>query len=77
MPPLRGIVHAAGTLRDAALVNQRWSDVGEVLRDKAHGAWILHELTQALTLDFFVLYSAAGVVLGAPGQGRTPPRTPN
>jgi acyl carrier protein len=43
-----------------------------VLRAKAHGAWLLHELTRALPLDFFTLYSAAGVVLGAPGQGLYP-----
>ena len=72
MPPLRGIVHAAGSLHDAALMNQRWSDVQDVLRGKVHGAWLLHELTQDLPLDFFILYSAAGVVLGAPGQGLYP-----
>jgi NAD(P)-dependent dehydrogenase (short-subunit alcohol dehydrogenase family) len=72
MPPLRGVVHAAGTLRDAVLINQRWSDVQDVLRGKIHGAWLLHELTQDLPLDFFILYSAAGVVLGAPGQGLYP-----
>jgi KR domain/Phosphopantetheine attachment site len=72
MPPLRGLVHAAGTLHDAVLTNQRWSDARDVLRGKVHGAWLLHELTQDLPLDFFVLYSAAGVVLGAPGQGLYP-----
>ena len=72
MPPLRGVVHAAGTLHDAAFVNQRWSDIQDVLRGKVHGAWLLHELTQDLPLDFFILYSAAGVVLGAPGQGLYP-----
>jgi acyl transferase domain-containing protein/NADPH:quinone reductase-like Zn-dependent oxidoreductase len=72
MPPLRGVVHAAGALRDAALINQRWSEAQDVLRGKAHGAWLLHELTQGMPLDFFILYSAAGVVLGAPGQGLYP-----
>nr|WP_294524326.1 type I polyketide synthase [uncultured Rhodopila sp.] len=72
MPPLRGAVHAAGALRDGVLVNQRWDDAREVLRGKAHGAWLLHALTRDLPLDFFVLYSAAGVVLGAPGQGLYP-----
>ena len=72
MPPLRGVVHAAGVLRDAVLTNQRWNDAREVLRGKVHGAWLLHTLTQDLPLDFFILYSAAGVVLGAPGQGLYP-----
>ena len=72
MPPLRGVVHAAGVLHDAVLTNQRWSDAREVLRGKVHGAWLLHTLTKGLPLDFFILYSAAGVVLSAPGQGLYP-----
>jgi acyl carrier protein len=72
MPPLRGVVHAAGTVHDGVLMNQRWADCAGVLRGKAHGAWLLHELTRDLPLDFFVLYSAAGVVLGAAGQGAYP-----
>jgi hypothetical protein len=69
MPPLRGVIHAAGVVRDAALINQRSADGDEVRRGKVEGAWILHELTRDIPLDFFVLYSAAGVVLGSPGQG--------
>jgi acyl transferase domain-containing protein len=69
LPPLRGVVHAAGAARDAALLNQRWAEGAEALRGKAHGAWLLHRLTRSLPLDFFILYSAAGLLLGAPGQG--------
>jgi acyl transferase domain-containing protein/NADPH:quinone reductase-like Zn-dependent oxidoreductase len=69
MPPLRGIIHAAGVVDDAVLLRQTWERCRGVLRGKAHGAWLLHELTRGLPLDFFVLYSAAGVLLGAPGQG--------
>ena len=68
-PPLRGVIHAAGALHDAVLLHQRWDEAREVLRGKAHGAWLLHELTREDPLDFFVLYSAAGVLLGASGQG--------
>jgi acyl transferase domain-containing protein len=69
MPPLRGIIHAAGVIRDAALINQSATDGDEIRRGKVEGAWILHELTRDIPLDFFVLYSGAGVVLGAAGQG--------
>ena len=71
-PPLRGIVHAAGATHDAVLMNQRWPEGGEPLRGKAEGAFVLHELTRDIPLDFFILYSAAGVVLGAAGQGMYP-----
>ena len=66
--PLRGVIHAAGVIDDAILVNQTWSRCREVLKAKADGAWVLHDLTRGIELDFFVLYSAAGVVLGASGQ---------
>jgi acyl carrier protein len=36
---------------------------------KVVGAWNLHELTRGAALDFFVLYSSAASLLGAPGQG--------
>ena len=72
LPPLRGVVHAAGAVRDAVLLNQRWSEGREALRGKVDGAWILHEITSNSPLEFFVLYSAAGVLLGAGGQGMYP-----
>ncbi len=68
MPPLAGIVHAAGVLDDGIVLRQDWPRCAAVLRSKALGALVLHELTQAQALDFFVLYSAAGLLLGAPGQ---------
>jgi hypothetical protein len=70
--PLRGVVHAAGVLRDGVLATQNWAQAAETLRGKLLGAWVLHRLTRRTKLDFFVLYSAAGVLLGAPGQGLYP-----
>ena len=72
LPPLRGVVHAAGTLHDAVLGNQQWSEARRVVRGKAHGAWVLHALTRDMPLDFFIMYSAAGLLLGAAGQGLYP-----
>lgn len=72
MPPLRGVLHAAGALDDAVLLRQTWPRCQAVLRGKAHGAWVLHDLTRHLPLDLFVLYSAAGLWLGAAGQGAYP-----
>ncbi len=72
LPPLRGVVHAAGVLEDGVLVHQSWDACRRVLHAKAHGAWLLHEQTRDLSLDFFVLYSAAGTLLVAPGQGVYP-----
>ena len=68
LPPLRGVVHAAGALDDGALIRQTWARCAAVLRNKVGGARVLHALTREQPLDFFVLYSAAGGWLGAPGQ---------
>jgi NADP-dependent 3-hydroxy acid dehydrogenase YdfG/acyl carrier protein len=69
MPPLRGIIHAAGVLDDGVLVQQTWDRFMTVLAPKVHGAWNLHELTSGVALDFFVLCSSVASVFGAPGQG--------
>jgi acyl transferase domain-containing protein/NADPH:quinone reductase-like Zn-dependent oxidoreductase/acyl carrier protein len=72
MPALRGVVHAAATVHDGVLSGQRWANMQAVLAGKARGAWVLHELTRHIDLDFFVMYSAAGLYLGARGQGAYP-----
>jgi NADPH:quinone reductase-like Zn-dependent oxidoreductase/acyl carrier protein len=69
LPPLRGVIHAAGLLQDGVLVQQTWARARSVLSAKARGAWHLHNLLAERRLDFFVLYSAAGWLLGAAGQG--------
>ncbi|MBW4633664.1 MAG: type I polyketide synthase [Iphinoe sp. HA4291-MV1] len=69
MPPLRGIVHAAGVLDDGILLQQNWERFSRVMAPKIKGAWNLHTLTHDLPLDFFVLYSSVASLLGSPGQG--------
>jgi acyl transferase domain-containing protein len=68
MPPLRGIIHAAGVLDDATLAEQTPERFHHALAPKAMGAWNLHELTARLPLDFFVMFSSGAAVLGSPGQ---------
>ncbi len=67
MPPLAGVIHAAGTFDDRVLRNLDWPRFARVLAPKVAGAWILHELTRDLPLDFFVLFSSAASVLGPVG----------
>jgi acyl carrier protein len=68
LPPLRGIVHAAGVLDDGVLTEQTWERFAPVLAPKVEGSWNLHRLTRALPLDFFVMFSSLAAVAGAPGQ---------
>jgi acyl transferase domain-containing protein len=69
LPPLGGIVHAAGVLDDGVLIQQSWDRFERVFRPKIDGAWHLHELSAHLALRFFVLFSSAAALLGSPGQG--------
>lgn len=66
--PLRGVLHAAGTLRDAAFLRQSAEDATDVTASKFGGAAALHEVTRGDALDFFVLLSSAGQFLGGTGQ---------
>jgi acyl transferase domain-containing protein/acyl carrier protein len=69
MPPLRGVVHAAGILDDGVLLQLDEERFARVMAPKVSGAWNLHRLTLEDDLDFFVLFSSAASVLGSPGQG--------
>ncbi len=68
MPPLRGVVHAAGVLDDHAFLNLTPESFERVLAPKVLGAWNLHTLTADLPIDFFILFSSVASVLGSPGQ---------
>ncbi len=67
-PPLRGVIHSAGALDDAALLQQDMSRFARVLAPKVRGAWLLDTLTRSDPLDFFVLFSSVSSVFGSPGQ---------
>ena len=67
MPPLRGVVHAAGVLDDGILQLLDDRQLREVMAPKVQGAWNLHALTRDAALDFFVLFSSAATLLGSPG----------
>uniref|UniRef100_UPI0038B2C473 SDR family NAD(P)-dependent oxidoreductase n=1 Tax=Micromonospora narathiwatensis TaxID=299146 RepID=UPI0038B2C473 len=68
LPPLAGVVHAAGVVDDAVLAEQDWDRFRRVLDPKVRGGWHLHRATEGLDLDFFVLFSALGATVGSAGQ---------
>src|SRR5690606_1197681 len=69
LPPLRGVIHSAGALRDGALIQQRWEDFAEVFASKPVGVEALAALSAGAPLDFFLIFSSIAGTLGSPGQG--------
>jgi acyl transferase domain-containing protein/acyl carrier protein len=69
VPPLRGVIHAAGVLDDGILLQMDAARLRSVMAPKVSGGWNLHVLTSGKALDFFILFSSAAGVLGSPGQG--------
>ncbi|NEO43741.1 MAG: type I polyketide synthase [Moorea sp. SIO4A3] len=69
LPPLKGVIHAAGVLDDGLVQNLSWQQFTKVMRPKVAGTWHLHQLTQDIPLDFFVCFSSIASLFGSPGQG--------
>ncbi len=67
LPPLSGIVHAAGLLEDGFLLQQTPERFARVLAPKVLGGWHMHELAESRGVQL-VLFSSAAALLGLAGQ---------
>jgi acyl transferase domain-containing protein/NADPH:quinone reductase-like Zn-dependent oxidoreductase/acyl carrier protein/SAM-dependent methyltransferase len=67
--PLKGIFHLAMVIDDAPLSALTAERLRTVMAPKAHGAWLLHENTQGMELDCFVMFSSVSSIFGNPAQG--------
>ncbi|MGA2164282.1 MAG: SDR family NAD(P)-dependent oxidoreductase, partial [Solirubrobacteraceae bacterium] len=67
--PLSAVFHAAGVAADEAIDALTVDQLERAVAGKARGAWHLHELTEGLELDAFVLFSSIAGTLGSGGQG--------
>ncbi|MCH9731294.1 MAG: SDR family NAD(P)-dependent oxidoreductase, partial [Actinomycetia bacterium] len=68
LPPLAGIIHAAGEIGNTPMINQDDAEVDRVFAGKVWGAWHLGEAAAELGLDFFVGTSSIASVWGGFGQ---------
>ncbi|MEZ6090598.1 MAG: SDR family NAD(P)-dependent oxidoreductase [Pirellulaceae bacterium] len=66
-PPIRGVFHAAGVLRDGLLQRMDLDQLRRAMAPKTHGAWNLHR-SLSEPLDFFVMFSSIAGTIGSPGQ---------
>ncbi|CAN8105619.1 unnamed protein product [Discula destructiva] len=68
LPPVLGVVHAAGTIEDQLVRETTGESVARVLAPKVSGALALDGVFPVGTLDWLVLFSSCGQLLGFPGQ---------
>ncbi|WP_445166123.1 type I polyketide synthase [Mycolicibacterium sp. Dal123E01] len=67
--PVRGVIHAAGSVHDQLLVNMSEADYAKVVATKVAGTRALHEAFKEHELEFFVMFGSAGSTIASPGQG--------
>ncbi len=67
--PVRGVIHAAGVVRDQLLVDMDEAAFASVLAPKIDGARALSSVFHADELEFFVMFGSASSVIASPGQG--------
>ncbi|HTZ16785.1 MAG TPA: type I polyketide synthase, partial [Mycobacterium sp.] len=68
LPPLAGIVHAAGEIGTTPLQTLDDAEIDRVFAGKVWGAWRLSEATADMQLDFFLSTSSIAAVWGSFGQ---------
>ncbi|MDT9687069.1 amino acid adenylation domain-containing protein [Streptomyces sp. P9(2023)] len=67
-PPVRGVFHLAGHVRDIPVQDMDRASFDAVLAPKAAGAWLLHHHLRDEPLDHFVLFSSVAALLTTTGQ---------
>ncbi len=67
MPPVHGIVHAAGTIAPTQLADIDADAFATAIRGKFTGAWWLHLISKGWPLDFFVGLSSVSALWGTEG----------
>ncbi|KAL8663152.1 MAG: hypothetical protein Q9202_004084 [Teloschistes flavicans] len=68
VPPVLGVVHAAGVLANQLVRDTTKAAFSSVTAPKIQGALALHQAFPPKTLDFMVFFSSCGQLLGFPGQ---------
>ncbi|MFQ5732545.1 MAG: SDR family NAD(P)-dependent oxidoreductase, partial [Planctomycetaceae bacterium] len=66
--PLRGVVHAAGLDWLEPIAGMTIENLEAMLAPKVAGAWLLHQASRELPLDFFVCFSSFTSVFGSAGR---------
>jgi len=68
LPPVRGVIHAAGSVQDQVMTRMDDEQLLSVLSPKILGSWALHECLKDEPLDFFAMFSSVSSVVVTVGQ---------
>ncbi|PYH83264.1 6-methylsalicylic acid synthase [Aspergillus uvarum CBS 121591] len=68
LPPVRGVVHAAGVLDNELVLDTTQDAFARVLAPKITGGLMLNEVFPPQSVDFFLLFSSCGQLVGFTGQ---------
>lgn len=66
--PVKGVIQGAMVLQDSRVENMEYQQWRAAMEPKVHGTWNIHEVF-GNSLDFFVLLSSSGGVIGSFSQG--------
>ncbi|NJO89767.1 MAG: KR domain-containing protein, partial [Chloroflexia bacterium] len=63
LPEIKGIIFAAGVVKDVLLNQMEATDLDRVYQPKVMGTYLLHKIFENRQLDFFISYSSAASVV--------------
>lgn len=66
---INGVIHSAGIAGDGFIIRKDEKVFRKVLAPKIKGTWLLDRLTIEDKPDFFIMFSSAVSIFGAPGEG--------
>ena len=66
---INGIIHSAGLSGKGFIDSETLEDFKIIMSSKTKGTWILGQIIDIQSLDFFVMFSSVATIFGAPGQG--------
>ncbi len=68
MAPISTVIHAAGILEDATILQQNAAGFARAMAPKVEGAWNLYKCLEKAPEVHLVLFSSVASLLGLPGQ---------
>ncbi|KAL2278083.1 hypothetical protein FJTKL_14911 [Diaporthe vaccinii] len=68
LPQVLGVIHAAGIMENGFIQNATADSFANVFAPKVSGSLTLHKAFPPGTVDFFVLFSSTGQLVGTAGQ---------